>query len=179
VPFPDNILAQPLPSSGADGTEVDVQSIVSNASNLRTGDNPPYTVDNFVSAYPQFGPDGSGNYLVPQPVLQAFITLADASIKEARYHDAWQLCMGLFVAHFAALWLEGTAQAGSPAAQVLEAAKARGLRTSESVGEVSAGYDFSAIVQDLDGWAAWKLTIYGQQLATIARLVGKGGMVVW
>lgn len=154
--------------------------LLGDAANLRTGDNPSYTVADFLSFYPGFGPaEEGGTYLVPEPVLQAFVSLADASIKQARYQGVWQLCMGYFIAHFATLWLEGTANAGSPAGQVLEAGRARGLRTSESVDGVSASYDYSAIAQDLDGWAAWKLTIHGQQLASIAKLVGKGGMMVW
>ena len=28
------------------------------------------------------------------------------------------------------------------------------------------------------GWAAWKLTTYGTQFATLARMVGKGGMYI-
>ncbi|HWQ41317.1 MAG TPA: DUF4054 domain-containing protein [Desulfosporosinus sp.] len=162
-----------------ENTHVNVIGIITNASNLRTGENPPYTLEDFLSVYPQFGPDTEGLHLVPTVILQMYINLANASIQEARYHGAWALCMGFFVAHFATLWLQGMASAGSPAAQVLEAGKAQGLTTSESVGDVSVSTDYSAIANDLDGWAAWKLTIYGQQLATIGKLMGKGGMMVW
>lgn len=143
-----------------------------NAENIKIGDNPPYTVADFLSFYPGFE-------IVPEPVLQTFIHLAHASVKQIRYGDAWQLCMGYFVAHFATLHMEGMADAGSPAGQVLEAGRARGLRVSESAGDVSAGYDYNAVAQDLEGWAAWKLTVYGQQLASLAKVVGKGGMLVW
>ena len=159
--------------------DIDVNSIVSNASNLRAGENPSYALGDFLSVYPQFGPDTNGNYVVPTTILQMFINLANASLQESRYHDAWALCMGYFVAHFATLWLQGTANAGSSATQVLAAGKAQGLDTSESVGDISVSTDYSAIANDLNGWAAWKLTIYGQQLATIGKLVGKGGMLVW
>jgi hypothetical protein len=180
MPFPENLVPDTYPT-----TPGNAQRIVSNASNLRSGDNPAYTLADFYSVYPQFGPyredeDATeDSYLVPEAILQMFLDLANASIQEARYKGAWKLCMGFFIAHFATLWLESTASAGSPAAQVMEAGIARGLRTSESVGDVSASTDYSLIAQDLDGWAAWKLTIHGQQLATIGKLMGKGGMLVW
>ncbi|HBC94291.1 MAG TPA: DUF4054 domain-containing protein, partial [Pelotomaculum sp.] len=158
------------------------RKIISNASNIRTGENPSYTLADFLDSYPQFAPageEGAEVYLVPEAILESFVALAHASIKEARYHDAWAVCMGFFIAHFATLWLEGTAAAGSSAAKVLAAAKAKGLRTSKSVDGVSVSYDYAAIAQDLDGWAAWKLTIYGQQLATMGKLFGLGGMGVW
>ena len=44
---------------------------------------------------------------------------------------------------------------------------------------VSYSQDVSTITNDLDGWAQWKLTKYGVQFASIAKLMGKGGMLVW
>jgi len=174
--FPENIIPDTYPTS----FEPQEVTIISNASNLKFGTNSVYTIDNFIEMYPGFGPDAEGNYnIVPQVILQLYINLANASIQETRYGEYWQLCMGLFTAHFVTLWLEGTTQAGSPAAQVLEASIARGLRTSESVGDLSSGIDYSAISNDLDGWAMWKLTVFGQQFATMGKLVGKGGMMVW
>jgi hypothetical protein len=131
--------------------------------------------------YPQFGPDGSTTpkQLIPDPIIQMFIDLAHASIKEARWHGSWKIAMGWFVAHFLTLYLQGLASAGSPAAEVLAAGQAKGLNTSESVGDVSVSIDYNTIAQDLEGWAAWKLTIYGQQLATMGKLVGMGGMYVY
>lgn len=162
--------------------EAAVQQVKAAASNILSGTNPSYTLEDFYVVYPQFAPTGVAPTTVPGPVpeivLTMFLGMAHATIKQTRYRSAWALCMGYFIAHFATLWLEGTAQAGSAAAQVLEAGRARGLRTSESVGDVSAGYDYSSMAQDLDGWAAWQLTIFGQQLATIGKMVGKGGMYV-
>lgn len=166
----------PLPS---DDVDVGVLTIVTNASNLRTGDNPSYTVEDFIAMYPQFGPNTNGVYLVSTVILQMYINLASASVKETRYHDAWTLCMGFFVAHFATLYLQGTTSPGSTAAQALDAGKAHGLTTSESVDGVSVSTDYSVIAQSLGGWAAWNLTIYGQQFATIAKMMGKGGMMIW
>ncbi len=160
-------------------SSVDSVTIITNASNLRIGDNPSYALSDFIAMYPQFGPDVNSNYLIPTVILQMFIDLANASVKEARYHETWALCMGFFIAHFCTIWLQGTASPGSTAAQVLEAGKAQGLATSESVGDVSVSTDYSTIAASLSGWAAWNLTVYGQQFATIGKMVSMGGMMVW
>lgn len=64
------------------------------------------------------------------------------------------------------------------AKKVLAAAEARGLITSQSIGDVSVSFDVEAITKDLDGWADWKSTAYGIQFATMARLLGKAGMLI-
>jgi hypothetical protein len=176
MPWPENIIPDTYPT----GAGVPVAEIVGNASNLRAGDNPVYALADFYAMYPQFAASGDPpEQPVAAALLQMFINLANASLQEARWHEAWQLAMGFFVAHFATLWLQSMAAAGSPAAAVLKVGEAKGLHTSKSVGDVSVSIDYSAIAADMDGWAAWKLTVFGQQLATMGRLVGMGGMYVW
>lgn len=165
-----------------------VSNLQSAASNILDGDNPPYTLEDFYLEYPAYGPRTTPapnpsdpptiTYLINPIILQMYIGLADASIKEARWHTAWHIAMGWFVAHFATLYLQGTADANSPAAQVLAKGQTKGLMASKSIGDVSVSYDFNSIASDLDGWAAWKLTIYGQQLATMGRIYSLGGMYV-
>lgn len=61
-------------------------------------------------------------------------------------------------------------------AQVAAAGVAQGVLTSKSVGDVSASYtalEFSA------QWGAWSLTKYGQQLITMAQVVGAGPSVIY
>ena len=152
--------------------EVNSSQIIANASNIRTGENPSYTVGDFLAVYPQFVG------LIDESILQMYIDFATACIKKARYHSSWKICMGFFVAHFASMYMQGTADAGSSASQVLAAAQAKGLNTSETVGDVSVSIDYSSIGEDLNGWAQWKLTIYGQQLASIAKMMGRAGMAV-
>ncbi len=164
-------------------------SIIAAASNLRTGDNPPYALADFYALYPAYGPqqvpseDPEGEtittYLVDPGIIEMYIGLADAVVKESRWRRQWKIAMGLFIAHFLTLYLQSMANADSTAAQVVAAGQSRGLMSSKSVGDVSVSYDFSAIAQGLDGWAAWNLTTYGMQYATFARMVGKGGMYVW
>jgi hypothetical protein len=53
---------------------------------------------------------------------------------------------------------------------------AGGIQTSKSVGDVSVGYQ---VLESLKDWGAWNLTRYGQQLATAAKVIGSGPMVIW
>lgn len=139
------------------------------ASGIRSGENPSYAVRDFLKVYPQFK-------IVDEPIIKMYLKLANTSLMEKRYHDAWPVAMGWFIAHFLTLYLQGLAEKDSPAAQVIAAGNARGLQSSKSVSDVSVSYDYSSITSDLDGWAAWKLTIYGTQLATYAKMIGTGGM---
>lgn len=116
--------------------------------------------------------------LIPLIVLQMYIDLANSCVKQTRYRSYWALCMGFFIAHFCTLFVQGTASPGSSAAQVIEAGRAQGLTTSESVDGVSVSTDYSTIASSLGSWAAFNLTVYGQQFATIGKLVGMGGMYV-
>lgn len=154
--------------------------IIGSASNIKTGTNPPFTLENFYEIYPQFGLNTETNtYNVPQIVAQMYLDLANASIKQARWHNYWKVAMCFFIAHFCTLYLQGVADPESGAAGVLEAGKAKGLDTSVSVGSISVSTDYSLIANTVNGWASWQLTTYGQQLSTIGRLVGKGGMYVY
>lgn len=156
-----------------------VNEIIGGASNIKAGINPQFTLDNFYEVYPQFGPNKEGIYLVPQIISQMYLELANASIKEKRWHSYWKVGMCFFIAHFCTLYLQGIADPNSGAAAVLEGGKAKGLDTSISVGNVSVSTDYSAVANGIDGWASWKLTIYGQQLASIGKLLGKGGMYIY
>lgn len=152
------------------------------AMNQVSGTNPAYALSDFYAMYPQFAPTGvSPNevYVVPLAVMTMYLNLANATVKHARWLDAWEVGMGMFIAHFLTLFLQGTASAGSPAATVIAAGQARGLTTSRSAGDVSASTDYNLVGQDLDGWAAWKLTLYGTQYATLAKTIGMGGMYIW
>lgn len=146
---------------------------ITTAANIKDGINPAYDIAAFLLTYPQF------TDVVPTVVLQNFIDLANACVKQARYKTAWIICMGFFVAHFATLYLQSAKVAGTAAVEVLAAAEARGIITGETVDGVSYTTDVSAINNDLNGWAQWKLTQFGVQFASFARIYGKGGMYVW
>ena len=163
-----------------DGAYIDDSAayMIAAAANLCIGDNPAYTVDDFIAFYPQFGPSGSPEvWPVPEVVLQAFVTLASASVQQVRWLDSWSIGMALFIAHFATLYLQSFVPAGSTAKLIVSAGLSKGVQVSKSVGDVSVSYQ--SIVSDLNGWAAWNLTAFGQQFATMGRLVGMGGSYVW
>lgn len=94
----------------------------------------------------------------------------------------WAMAMGFYVAHFCTLYLQSMADPNSGAAAVFEAGRAQGVIVSKSVGDVSVNYDPNLAGRDtptMAGWGAFHLTVYGQQLITFGRLVGKGGMYVY
>ena len=159
---------------------MNANGIIGSASNIKTGTNPPFTLDDFYEVYPQFGLNPETNdYNVPQIVAQMYLDLANACIKQARWHNYWKVGMCFFIAHFCTLHLQSVADPESGAAGVLEAGKAKGLDTSVSVGSVSVSTDYSLIANSVNGWAGWQLTTYGQQLSAIGKLVGKGNMYVY
>lgn len=147
---------------------------IAEASNVKLTTNPPYTAEMFQEDFNQF------TGLLPPSILTQFIAMATNTVLQARWHDSWRYGMGLFIAHFATLYLQTMGGTESPnASQVISAAQARGLQTSKSVGDVSVSYDFSSIAKDLEGWASFTTTQFGQQYATLASMMGKAGMYVW
>lgn len=152
-----------------------VRRAIGAASNLRSGQNPPYTIADFRTLYPQFTAE-----LVPDIFIEAYLELAGASLEEARYHKAWRIAMSLFIAHFATLYLQSLTPEGADAQEVMAAGQLRGLDAGQSADGVSYSVDYSSYkLEDLEGWAQWKLTVYGLQFASLAKLYGKGGMYVW
>lgn len=148
-------------------------SVASQASNLMHGDNPPFTLSDFYKMYPQF--EGK----LDNEIIQMYIDFADSCVDERRWGTAWKLGMCYFIAHFCSIHLQGTLSAESSAGQVLGVAQSKGLISSKSAGDVSVSYDFGTIMDDLDGWAQWKLTSYGIQFASLGKLMGKGAVYIW
>lgn len=143
------------------------------AANIRDGENPTYSIADFRAAMPAFTAE-----IIPDAALQAYVDMATAVVKEARWHSLWKEGMRLFIAHFVTLYLGGPDEGATPQ-QIRNAGKIQGNMTQKHVGNVSLAYDAgSTATSDLTGWAAYKLTTYGVQFATLAKLVGKGGMYV-
>jgi len=155
--------------------------IIAGASNIKGGENPPFTEDDFKAIYPQFWQDDV--LLVPDEVLDMYIQFANSFVLISRYREAWKVCMSLAVAHFLTLYLRATTIVDSPyltsAQAVVKAAETKGLVASKSVDGVSVSYDFSTALSDLDGWADWKTTEYGIQFITYAKNFMRGGMMIW
>jgi len=156
-----------------------VQSIITGASNIRAGENPPFTIDDFKAVYPQFWADDV-KALLPDAVIEMYVGFANAIVNIARYHESWKVCICLVIAHFIVLYLRTMASVPDPAAlDIIKAGETRGLVASKSVDGVSVSYDYSTAISDLDGWAAWKTTEYGIQFLTLAKVYNLGGMRVW
>ena len=142
------------------------------ASNIRDGDNPPYTVSDFRALMPAFTSE-----IISDELLAPYVTLADNVVKEARWHSYWKQGMTLFIAHFVTLFLQ-TPEQGMTKEELLNASKVGGSISSKTVGPISVSYDNTQATQDLTGWAAWKLTTYGVQFASLAKMLGKGMMYI-
>ena len=136
--------------------------------------NPSYTAKDFYSVYPQFfhpsDEPGEPIPIVPPAVMQIYVNLAHSCISYAIFRDAWFMCMGLFIAHWLALYLQ---TADDPLA-----GDTTGLISSKSVDGVSVSYDNNAVAADMEGFGMYKATSYGEQLVTFAKMMGLGGLYV-
>lgn len=150
--------------------------IISIASNIKSVEgNPHYTKEQFLAIFPQF----SGK--VPDSVMQFYINLANSSLSYSRWGDSWEMGMALYIAHYLTLYIQATngLSSDSPISQVISNSLAMGLTASKSAGSLSKSYDYGSINDDFMGWGDLKLTLFGQQFATKAKLVGKGGSLIW
>lgn len=148
------------------------------ASNVILTDNPEFTRDDFSSIFPVFKlQDGTEvkQDEIPEEVFNLFYNMANKSLKYDRFKSVWKYCMCLYIAHYMILYL--MTQNGDPGAQsALAGSLPRGVASSKSVDGLSISYDFMGAAEDLSGYGTWKYTIYGQQLATITKVYGHGGM---
>lgn len=110
--------------------------------------------------------------VTPQAVIQLFINLASASLQQARWGASWLLGMNLFVAHYVTLWLNSEGNPTSTAGQAAISGMGKGIAVQKSAGDVSVGYQ----PQVDESFTSWNLTSYGQQLVTMAKIIGMGPM---
>lgn len=182
-------MADPDTSSVFDSGEYSDRSVsylITAASNIVVGTNPPYGLADFCAFYPKFGtvtagadPDDPPTYtgLIPEAVLTAFISLASACLQKARWREDWSIGMANFIAHYCTLYLQTAVPTANPTAQqAYSTGLARGIQTSKSAGDLSVGYQ---LVGNFEEWGAWGLTTYGQQLITRARVIGFGILYVY
>ena len=149
------------------------------------GEKGAYSAEYFQADFPQFyqkaeQEDSTAVYtpLVPASMLEQFIELANSSVMPSIWGAQWRYAAGLFVAHWAAMYLK-TYQDGSPnAAAVASKSGQSGLVSSASLGDTSISYDNAAVDAGTEKWGTWNETLYGSQLATMARMIGIGGVYV-
>lgn len=160
-----------------------VKSVAANISN--SGERGSYTSEMFCCAFPQFtkcvpaeNQEQDRECLVPEPMLSVFIKNANSSVLPSRWGDMWEYAAGLYVAHFAAMYLNTYADSSNSVKDVAVGSQPVGVVKSASMGDSSISYDNSAITSATEKWGSWNSTQYGQQLVTQARLIGMGGMYV-
>lgn len=113
---------------------------------------------------------------IPLIALQTYVSLATCCLQKERWQCQWSFAVGLFVAHYATLWEKSEGSPGTTAGQIAASGLSIGLRTAQAAGDVSESLQY---LQSLEEFGAWALTTYGQQLATIARIVGMGPMYIF
>ena len=113
---------------------------------------------------------------LPQAVLQAYINLAGSALSANRWQSLWKVAMGLYVAHFVTLYLRSEGSVGTTAQQVAASGLEKGLIVSKAAGDVSEGIQ---MLDDLEGWGAFRETSYGIQLATFAKSIAPLTMYVY
>ena len=161
--------------------------LISAAANMpQLGELGTYTKEMFLTDFPQFtkkqvsqGEEANQIIsLVPDPMLQVFINNCNASILPSRYCDIWRYAAGLYVAHFSALYLKTYSDGSLTPARAAATGQQTGLVKEATMGDTTVSYDNEAITEASAKWGSWNATQYGQQLVTMARMIGMGGMYV-
>lgn len=133
-----------------------------------------YTAQEFQQDFPQFfTPDGVS--LVPCSMLTEIINMANASVQPDKWLESWRYAVGLYVAHYATLYLRTYAQSSPTAAQAAASGALVGIVKSATLGDSSVSYDTSALTKGTENWGDLNATTYGQMLANRAKLIGAAG----
>lgn len=133
-----------------------------------------YTAQEFQQDFPQFfTPDGVS--LVPCSMLTEIINMANASVQPDKWLESWRYAVGLYVAHYATLYLRTYAQSSPTAAQAAASGALVGVVKSATLGDSSVSYDTSALTRGTENWGDLNATTYGQMLANRAKLIGAAG----
>jgi hypothetical protein len=114
--------------------------------------------------------------LIPFVVILAYIYVATSCLIQARWQELWLTAMGLMIAHFCTLYAQSDGNPNSTLGQAAAAGMSTGVTTAKSAGDVSISFQpFEAI----SGFAMFNSTSFGQQLATFAKAIGSGGMLLY
>lgn len=151
------------------------------ASGIVDGSPGAYTEAMFIEDYPPFKNKETGECFVPSGMLATFLSMANDIVSPDRWGETWRMAAGLFVAHYATLYLKtiqnnpnGSTSIGNAAAS----GQMFGIVTSASLGDASVSYDTSAATNLTTNWGQWNLTAYGQQYASLAKMMCMGGCYI-
>ena len=141
-----------------------------------------YTVEQFQIDFPQFFTAGTEETpaacLVPAAMLAEIINMANACIQPDKWLESWRYAVGLYVAHYATLYLRTYAESSPTAAQAAASGALVGIVKSATLGDSSVSYDTTAVTKGTEDWGDLNSTTYGQMLANRAKLIGSGGSYV-
>jgi hypothetical protein len=126
------------------------------------------TPTDFRNAFPEF----SSVTIYPDPMIQAWLTVAVSLVNPLRWAELTNLGIQLVTAHHLALGArdQNAASVGGVPGTMT------GPTSAKAVDKVSTSYDTNAAA--LDGAGFWALTRYGVQYLTMARMFGAGGMQI-
>lgn len=136
-----------------------------------------YTAEQFQQDYPQFFNE-YGTCLVPPVMLGEILNMANASVQPDKWLESWRYAVGLYVAHYATLYLRTYAESSPTAAQAAATGALVGVVKSATLGDSSVSYDTTALTKGTEDWGDLNATTYGQMLANRAKLIGLGGSYV-
>ena len=136
-----------------------------------------YTAEQFKAEYPQFC-DADGKCFLPDVQLEELVKMASTSIQPDKWLDSWHYAAGLYVAHYATLFLRTYAESSPTAAQAAASGALVGVVKSATLGDSSVTYDTSALTAGTESWGDLNATTYGQMLANRAKLIGAAGSYV-
>ena len=133
-----------------------------------------YTAEQFQQDFPQFfTPEGVS--LGPETMLSEIINMANACVQPDKWLESWRYAVGLYVAHYATLYLRPYAESSPTAAQAAASGALVGVVKSATLGDSSVSYDTSALTKGTENWGDLNATTYGQMLANRAKLIGAAG----
>lgn len=136
-----------------------------------------YTAEQFQQDFPQFF-TAEGESLLPGTMLTEIISMANACVQPDKWLESWRYAVGLYVAHYATLYLRTYAASSATPQQAAASGALVGVVKSATLGDSSVSYDTTALTKGTEDWGDLNATTYGQMLANRAKLIGAGGSYV-
>ena len=133
-----------------------------------------YTAEQFQEDFPQFY-NSEGTCLVPASMLAEIISMANSCVQPDKWMESWRYAVGLYVAHYATLYLRTYAESSPTASQAAASGALVGIVKSATLGDSSVSYDTTSVTHGTADWGDLNATTYGQMLANRAKLIGAAG----
>lgn len=155
-----------------------IEQLKATASGIVDGTAGAYTKDMFLEDYPPFKNKNTGECFIPDSMLTVFLNMCNNIVSEARWGESWRLAAGLFVAHYATLYLrtiKDNPEGSTSAEGAVGSGTLYGIISSATLGDASVSYDTSAATNLTTNWGQWNLTSFGQQYASLAKMMCMGG----